>query len=82
MIFIDFKKGFDSVHRPSTWKVLEHYGIPEKMINIIEDVYEESMCSVRVGHEQTDWFSVKTGAQQRKFISLLLFKLVLDFALC
>jgi len=28
--FIDFKKAFDSVHRPSLWKILKHYGIPAR----------------------------------------------------
>jgi len=28
--FIDFKKAFDSVHRPSLWKILTNYSIPKK----------------------------------------------------
>ena len=58
MNFIDFRKAFDSIQRPSMWKILEHYGILKKIINIIKDMFDESRCSVRVGHEQTDWFSV------------------------
>ena len=28
--FIYFKKAFDSVHRPSLWKILKYYGIPDR----------------------------------------------------
>ena len=28
--FIDFRKAFDCVHRPSVWNILRCYGIPEK----------------------------------------------------
>ena len=34
--FIDFKKTFDSVHRPSLWKILTYYGIPDRFINIFK----------------------------------------------
>ena len=34
--FIDFKKAFDSVHRPSLWKILKHYSIPACYISIFK----------------------------------------------
>ena len=79
MNFVDFKKAFDSIHRPSMWKILKWYGFPEKIISIIKDMYEGSKCSVRVGQEHTDWFSVATGVRQGDVLSPLLFNLVLDF---
>ena len=36
--FIDFKKAFDSVHRPSLWKILKHY------ISIFKALYNNSSC--------------------------------------
>ena len=81
MNFIDFRKAFDSIHRPSMWKILEHYCKPKKIINIIKHMYDESRCSVRVGHEQTDWFSVETGVRQGDVLSSPLFNLVLYFIL-
>ena len=29
--FVDFEKGFDSLDRKSPWKLMRHYGIPEKL---------------------------------------------------
>jgi len=47
--FIDFKKAFDSVHRPSLWKILKHYGIPDRFINIFKALYINSSCCVKIG---------------------------------
>jgi len=33
--FIDFRKAFDSVHRPELWKVLKQYGISREIISVI-----------------------------------------------
>jgi len=44
--FIDFKKAFDSVHRPSLWKILTYYGIPNRFINILKALYDNSSCCV------------------------------------
>ena len=79
--FIDYKKAFDSVHRPSMWKILEAYGIPSKVIRIVTYLYEGSESSVRVGVEHTERFSVDTGVIQGDALSPLLFNIVLDFVM-
>ena len=33
--FVDFEKAFDSVDRDTIWKLLRHYGVPVKFVNII-----------------------------------------------
>ena len=33
--FIDFEKVFDSIDNQVLWKILMHYGIPQKIISII-----------------------------------------------
>ena len=35
MVFIDFKKAFDSVHRGLLIKILRAYGIPEAIVQLI-----------------------------------------------
>jgi len=44
---VDFKKPFDSVHRPSLWKILKFYGIPDRFINIFKALYIKSSCCVK-----------------------------------
>ncbi|VDP80144.1 unnamed protein product [Schistosoma mattheei] len=34
------KKTFDSVDRMTLWKLLRHYGVPEKIVNIIRNSYD------------------------------------------
>jgi hypothetical protein len=50
--FIDFRKAFDCVHRPSVWKILKCYGIPEKHIDIIQSFYKDSRCTFRADEDQ------------------------------
>jgi len=45
---IDFKKVFDCIHRPSVWNIMKCYGIPERIIGIIQNLYKGSRCAVRV----------------------------------
>ena len=51
---VDFKKAFDSVHR-------ESFGIPCKIIHMVQMLYEDSECAVLDEDEESEWFKVKTG---------------------
>ena len=77
--FIDFEKASDSVNHSTLWKILRHYGIPEKFIAIIQQSYYNSQLRVIRNGELTPPFSVKTGVQQGCIISPMLFLLVIDW---
>jgi len=79
--FVDFKAAFDSVHRPSLWKIMREYGIPEKVVSIIRCTYSGSEARVMVGESTTDWFEVETGVRQGCVWSPLLFGLLIDWVL-
>ena len=38
--FINFEKAFDSISREVLWKLLQHYGMPDKMVTIIRVLYD------------------------------------------
>ena len=61
LIFVDFRRAFDSIHRPSMWKLPKIYGIPNKVIALIKSMFEGSESCVRAGKEHTDWFEIKTS---------------------
>ena len=63
------------------WKALKLYGVLEKIVDIIKDMFNESKCTVRVGHVQADWLSVETRVRQENVLSSQLINLVLDFTL-
>ena len=54
--FIDFEKAFDSVNHRTLWKILRHYGIPEKFIAIIKQSYYNSQSRVIHNGERTPSF--------------------------
>ena len=78
--FVDFKKAFDNIHRESVCKIAKIYGIPEKYINIFENLYLNSSCCIRTNSGHTDYFNIMTGVQQGCII-LLLFLLTIDFVM-
>jgi len=49
---------FASVWRKGLWRVMRHYGYPEKIVRILENMYNETFSAVRVDGDLTDWFSI------------------------
>ncbi|XP_066928664.1 uncharacterized protein [Clytia hemisphaerica] len=47
LIFVDFKKAFDSVDRDSMFDILSLYGIPQKIIDAIKLLYTNTKSSVQ-----------------------------------
>ena len=76
--YIDFKKAFDSVWRKGLWRVMRHYGYPEKIIRILEEMYNETFSAVRVDGELSDWFVTIVGVLQGCVLSPLLFNIFLE----
>ena len=46
VIFIDFKKAFDSIKRKVMFAVLRHYGIPKAVVNAISVQNLKKRCDV------------------------------------
>ena len=42
LCFVDFEKAFDSVHRETLWKLMAHYGIPKKIIRLVNTYHMRS----------------------------------------
>ena len=58
--FIDFKKAFDSIHHDTLWKILRSYGVPLKIVSLIETFYNHFECSVILSNTSSEWFPVKS----------------------
>ena len=81
MNFIDFRKAFDMIDRRMIWKIMKHYGIPEKFINIIRSFYEGMTCQVVHNSDLSPSFAVTTGVWQGCLLSPVIFLLVIDWVL-
>ena len=79
--FIDFRAAFDSVDREMMYKLMEHYGLPQKVVNVIRNSYEGVKCCVKTEGEKGQMFDVKTGVRQGDVWSPILFGLVINYVL-
>ena len=62
--FIDFKKAFDSIHRGKMLCILKAYGIPESLVNAVEDIYSDTKAKVLSPDGETKYFSITAGVLQ------------------
>ena len=58
LLFIDFKKAFDSVHRGKMIKILAAYGIPEELCKAISALYENTRARILTPDGETDYFDL------------------------
>ena len=79
--FIDYTKAFDSIDRECLWKILAHYGIPEKLIRLIRKLYENSGGQVLIKGRLSIFFEILTGVKQGCLLSPFLFLLVIDWVM-
>ena len=79
--FIDFRAAFDSVDREMMYKIMKHYGLPQKFVNVIRNSYEGFKCCVKTEGEKGQMFDVKTGVRQGDVWSPILFGLVINYVL-
>ena len=79
--FIDFEKAFESIHQDSLWKILRHYGIPLKLVNVIKMLYSDFKSQIISNTALADAFGVTTGVKQRCILSPFLFILGIDWVL-
>ena len=79
--FIDYEKAFDSVHRETLWRIMSSYGIPPKLVRMVQAMYKGSKCAVIGGEGKTGWFDVKSGVRKGCVMSGFLFLLVIDWVM-
>ena len=74
----DLRAAFDKVNRQKLWKKMREYGIEEKLIElIVEIIYEETSCRIKIGKKCTRKFRIKKGLRQGCPFSPLLFLILL-----
>ena len=74
-----FMKDFDSIHHSTLWEILGHYGLPQKIVDIISILYQNFECSVLMERNQTSSFSVRSGVRQGCILDPILFNIALDY---
>jgi hypothetical protein len=80
-LFIDFKKAYDSVRREVLYSTLIEFGIPRKLVGLIQMCLNETYSIVRTSKYQSDKFPIQNGLKQGDALSPLLFNFALEYAI-
>jgi exonuclease III len=81
MLFVDFSKAFDSVHRGKMEQILRAYEIPQETVNAIMMLYKNTHAKVRSPDGDTDFFDIIAGVLQGDTLAPFLFIVCLDYVL-
>ena len=76
--FVDFKKAYDSVDRPTIMRILQEMGLDQKTHNLIQKTLTNTRSRVKFRGTLSESFEIKTGVRQGDGLSPLLFNCALD----
>ena len=69
---------YDKVLKNVMWWTLKKHKVPTKYINLIKDMYNNVVTSVRTRDRDTDDFPINIGLHQGSALNPYLFALVMD----
>ena len=81
LIFVDFTKAFDSIHRGKMEQILLAYGIPKETVAAITILYRNTKVKVRSPDGDTEYFDIVAGVLQGDTLAPYLFIVCLDYVL-
>ena len=79
--FIDYELAFDYVDRRPLAMVLPLYGIPDKYIKVISDMYENTTAAFKVGNKVSSWFCIISRVKQGCILYPFIWIILLEFIL-
>jgi hypothetical protein len=69
-LFIDFKKAHGSVRTEVLNCILIEFGIPRKLVGLIQTCLNETYSTVRIGKYQSDKFPIQNGLKRKCFVTI------------
>jgi len=78
VLFIDFKKAYDCIHRGSLLNVLRQFKLPQKLINLIKANILHMKIKIKVGNIVSQGIPVSTGLRQGDALLPILFNIALE----
>ena len=81
LLFVDFIKAFDSIHRGKMEQILLAYGLPKETVAAITILYRNTQVKVRSPDGDTEYFDIVAGVLQGDTIAPYNFIICLDYVL-
>ena len=81
LLFVDFTKAFDSIHRGKLEQILLAYGLPEETVAAIMILDRNTKVKVRSPDGDTEYFDIVAGVLQGDTLAPYLFIICLDYVL-
>ena len=81
LLFIDFTKAFDSIHRGKMEQILLAYSLPKETVAAITILYRNTNVKVRSPDGDTEYFDIVVGVLQEVTLPPYLFIICLDYVL-
>ena len=81
LLFVDFIKAFDSIHRGKMERILLAYGLPKETVAAITILYRNTKVKVRSPDRDTEYFGIVAGVLQGDTLAPYLFIISLDYVL-
>ena len=78
LLFVDFTKAFDSIHRGKMEQILLAYGLPKETVAAITILYKNTKVKVRSPDGDTEYFDIVAGVLQRDMQAPYLFIFCID----
>ena len=81
LVFVDFRKAFDTLHRSSIQVILSQYNVLTCLISDIIQMYSDTSSCISMELGPTEWSKTTSSVLQGNTLSLFLFIVSLDYAL-
>ena len=81
LLFVDFTKAFDSIHRGKIEQILQAFGLPKETVAAITILCKNTKVKVRSPDGDTEYFDIVAGVLQGDTIAPYLFIICLDYML-
>ena len=81
ILFVDFAKAFDSIHRGKMEQILLAYSLPKENVTAIMTLYRNTKVKVCSPNGNTDYFDIVAGVLRGDALAPYLFIICLDYVL-